>query len=142
MIDEKKDREIVFRKKRFRLLKSIHVHSATQKNSNLESNSSVLRGSKGMFLVELRRSHLLADGIYIYKCKYMCISTYIYKYIYIYIYIYTYIYIYIYIYVYIHVFIYIYIGYRALSKAPLSLVGNRMRVTFKGVYSPIYYCIF
>jgi hypothetical protein len=91
IIDEKKDREIAFRKKRFRLLKSIHVHSAIQKKNNLESNNSsispVLKGLKDVFLVELRRSHLLADG------------------------------------------------YRALQKAPLTLVCNRMKVTFKGFHS-------
>ena len=58
-IDPKKEADITFRRKRYRLLKNVHQYTALlrKKIHNLPPKS----GSE-LFAVELRRSHLLIDG--------------------------------------------------------------------------------
>lgn len=61
-IDVKKQADMTFRRKRFRLLKSIHQHSATLRRKHDSDPSSPSKPQRDLFQVELRRSHLLYDG--------------------------------------------------------------------------------
>lgn len=66
-IDEKKEKEISFRRKRFRLITAVHRVGEQQKQKRPGNPSSAHGQGDGLaqrevYLAELRRSHLLIDG--------------------------------------------------------------------------------
>ena len=92
-IDPKKEADIIFRKKRFRLLKNIHQYTALLRRkpgAPLSLSHLPPKANADLFAIELRRSHLLIDG------------------------------------------------YRAISRAQLLVVCNRMKVSFHGMTISIF----
>ena len=94
-IDSKKEADIIFRKKRFRLLKNIHQYTALLRRkpgAPLSLSHLPPKANADLFAIELRRSHLLIDG------------------------------------------------YRAISRAQLLVVCNRMKVSFHGMIISLLIC--